>query len=241
MNRLFQYISGFIITAGIAMGFAGCSKEIDNREYPSSVVSGRFLYNGQPIQILGTATEDDNMLQLTQTGPGTWNPGFIKMFAREDGTFTINTFDGDYYLRITPGRGPWVASTDTLRFNLNGRKDDVNFNVTPYFWVTNYASTYSDSLFTASFNLSKVVSTATMEKVSVYFGSTAIVDNVSRIVERSFTTLQPGNNTISVNLKTLSASEKANLAKTGLLFARVGVKTQGVRDLLFTKTIELKR
>lgn len=241
MNKLFQYTAGLAMMIGIAMGFTGCSKEIDNREYPSSVVSGQFLYNGQPIQILGTATEDDNMLQLTQTGPGTWNPGFIKMFAREDGTFTINTFDGDYYLRITPGRGPWVANNDTLRFNLNGRKEGVNFNVTPYFWITNYATTYSDSLFTASFNLSKVVSTANLEKVSVYLCNTAIVDNVSKVVERGFTTLQPGNNTVSVNLKTLSASEKANLARTGLLFARVGVKTQGVRDFLFTKTVELKR
>ncbi len=241
MNNSIQNIFGLLVTLAIALSFAGCSKEIDNREYPSSVVSGRFIYNGQPVQILGTATEDDNMLQLTQTGPGTWNPGFIKMFAREDGTFTINTFDGDYYLRITPGRGPWVPNNDTVRFNLSSKKEGVTFNVTPYFWISNYASAYTDSVFTASFDLNKVVSTAGLERVVVYFGNTAIVDNVSRIVERGYTTLQPGSNRITVDLKTLTSAEKVSLAKTGLLFARVGVKTQGVRDLIFSRTVELKR
>lgn len=241
MKNLLKYTTQLVAGVCAIICIASCNKEIDNRSYPESVVSGQFLYNGQPVQIMGTANENDNMLQLTQTGPGQWNPGFIKMFAREDGSYTINTFDGDYNLVITPGRGPWVANTETLRFNLNSKKEGVNFNVTPYFWITDYKTTYTDSVFTASFNLNKVVPTANLEKTVIYFSNTSLVDNASKVIEREYNSVQAGANSISFDLKTLSKSDKANLAKTGLLFVRVGVKTQGARDLLFTKTVELKR
>lgn len=215
--------------------FSACKAEIDNWDYPSSRISGQFLYKDQPVQILGTASDASTgyMLQLIQLGPGKWNSGFIQMNAKEDGSYTILTFDGDYGLKITPGRGPWVPITDTLKFTLSGEKTDVNFNVTPYFWMSNYSDSYTDSTFTATFNLEKVVPSAVLEKVVIFVGTTKILDNVSRVYEKSFTNLNPGMNTISVDLKTLSAADKRKLRQTGLLSARVGVKTRTVTDYIF--------
>jgi hypothetical protein len=217
-----------------------CNKQIDNREYPNSRISGQFLYNGQPVQIMGTSSDvvGTNMLQLIQTGPGQWIPGYIKMFAREDGSYTIQTFDGDYALIITPGKGPWVPFTDSLKFSLKGEAKNVNFNVTPYFWLTDYANSFQDSVFTASFNLEKIVPTAELDKVVIYLGTTSIVDNISKLIERSFTNLSPGPNTISIDLKTLSAKEKSDLKKTGYVYARVGVKTKNVSDLLYSRVTQ---
>ncbi|OZI06850.1 hypothetical protein BWI93_17790 [Siphonobacter sp. BAB-5385] len=217
-----------------------CSTEIDNWDYPTSRVSGQFLYKGQPMQLMGTASDatGSNMLQLHQTGEG-WIQGFIKVFSREDGTYTINAFDGDYYLNLTPGRGPWVPNTDTLRFTLRGEEKNVNFEVTPYFWLSNYTSTYKDSVFTATFNVEQVVSTAVMERTVIQLTPTAIVDNTSKVLERAFTNVVPGTNTLTLNLKTLSNSEKTNLRKTGFLFARVGIKTRNVSDLIYSKTVQL--
>ncbi|PMD90331.1 hypothetical protein BWI97_22830 [Siphonobacter sp. BAB-5405] len=217
-----------------------CSTEIDNWDYPTSRVSGQFLYKGQPMQLMGTASDatGSNMLQLHQTGEG-WIQGFIKVFSREDGTYTINAFDGDYYLNLTPGRGPWVPNTDTLRFTLKGEEKNVNFEVTPYFWLSNYTSTYKDSVFTATFNVEQVVSTAVMERTVIQLTPTAIVDNTSKVLERAFTNVVPGTNTLTLNLKTLSNSEKTNLRKTGFLFARVGIKTRTVSDLIYSKTVQL--
>lgn len=230
----------FLTLAVIAMSLPGCSTEIDNWNYPSSTVSGQFLYKGQPMQLMGTASDatGSNTLQLHQTG-GDWIQGFVKVFTKEDGTFTINIFDGDYYLNLTPGRGPWVPKTDTLRFSLKAEARDLNFEVTPYFWISNYTSTYKDSVFTASFNLEQIVPTAVLERVTISLGTTSVVDNTAKTYEKSFTTLTPGTNTVSLDLKTLSSAEKSNLKRTGFLFARVGVKTRNVSDLIYSKTVKL--
>lgn len=227
----------FSVSAAVLFG---CSTEIDNWSYPTSTVSGQFLYKGQPMQLMGTASDatGSNMLQLHQTGEG-WVQGFVKVFAKDDGSFTVNTFDGDYYLNLTPGRGPWQPNTDTLRFSLNKTAENLNFEVTPYFWISNYAGTYADSVFTASFNLEQIVASAALERVVIQLGTTAIVDNVSKTYEQSFTTLAPGLNTIKLDLKTLTTSQKTNLKKTGFLYARVGVKTRNVTDLIYSQTTRL--
>ncbi len=219
---------------------SGCSTEIDNWDYPTSKVSGQFLYKGQPMQLMGTASDatGSNMLQLHQTGEG-WIQGFVKVFSREDGSYTINAFDGDYYLNLTPGRGPWVPNTDTLRFTLKGEQANVNFEVTPYFWLSNYTSSYKDSVFTATFNVEKIVATADMEKTVIQLAPTAIVDNTSRTLERAFTNVVPGSNTLTLNLKTLSNAEKTNLRRTGFLFVRIGIKTRNVSDLIYSTTSQL--
>ena len=230
------------LLAAVTFSFGSCSKKLDNWEYPASVVSGKFLYNGQPVLIMGTSSDvvGANMLQLSQTGPGKWDPGYIKMFAKEDGTYTINAFNGDYYLTITPGRGPWMPNKDTIRFTLSEKKTDANFTVTPYFWMANYSSAFQDSVFTAKFDLQKVVPAAVLEKVVIQMSPTAIVDNVSKVYETSFASLVPGTNTISLNLKTLTLAQKSAISKTGFTFARVGVKTAGATDLLYSPTMQLK-
>lgn len=239
-NRVIA-LSVMLIGVVFNLLISSCSKELDNRQYPTSRISGRFLYNGQPIQIMGTASDagGSNMLQLTQTGPGKYVNGFIKMFAKGDGTYTIQTYDGDYTLNVTPGKGPWLQPPAKI-INLKGEAKDVNFDVTPYHWISDYKSTFTDSVFTATFKLEKVVPTANLERVVIYFGTTNIVDITSKQAERAFTGITPGNVTVSFNLKTLTTAEKVTLRNTGVTYARVGVKTQGVGDLIYSTTMALK-
>lgn len=238
-------IINFMLIVFVSVSFllvSSCSKELDNRKYPQSRISGKFLYNGQPMQIMGTSSDvvGTNMLQLTQTGPGTYTSGYIKMFTKGDGTYTILTFDGDYSLAVTPGKGPWQPVASPIEINLKGEAKDVDFNVTPYFWISNYKATYQDSVFTAAFNLEKVVPSANLEKVVIYFGTTNIVDITSKFVERAYTNIVPGAVTLSFDLKTLTKAEKAILSTTGFTFARIGIKTRGVSDLLYSTTSQLK-
>ena len=219
---------------------ASCSTELDNRKYPTSRISGTFLYNGQPVTIMGTASDagGSNMLQLTQNDPSRFIAGNIRMFAKGDGTFTILTYDGDYTLNVTPGKGPWqqpAAATFTLKGDAK-----VDFNVTPYYWMSNYESKFVDSVFTATFKLDKIVPTANLEKVVMYFGTTTITDITSKLAERVAPGVVPGNVTVSFNLKTLTPAEKVALTNTGTTFATVGIKTQGVSDLLYSKVMALK-
>lgn len=219
---------------------SSCSKELDNRTYPTSRISGRFLYNGQPIQVMATSSDagGSNPLQLIQTGPGKFIYGVIKMFTKADGTYTILTYDGNYSLVNSPGKGPWLQP-DTIKLTLKGEAN-VNFNVTPYHWISDYKTTFVDSVFTANFKLEKVVPTANLERVVLYLGTSHLVDITSKQGERVFTGITPGNVTISFNLKTLNNADKAALRTTGVTFARIGVKTQGVGDLLYSTVTELK-
>lgn len=229
---------------GLAMAsfllVSSCSKELDNRTYPTSRISGRFLYNGQPIQVMATSSDagGSNPLQLIQTGPGKFIYGVIKMFTKADGTYTILTYDGNYSLVNSPGKGPWVQP-DTIKLTLKGEAT-ANFNVTPYHWISDYKTTFVDSVFTATFKLEKIVPTANLERVVIYLGTSHLVDITSKQGERVFTGIAPGNVTVSFNLKTLSTADKVTLRNTGVTFARVGIKTQGVGDLLYSTVTELK-
>src|SRR5215217_7454253 len=90
----------------ILLAAAGCLVQSCRKDsevaYPTSKIYGAFTYNGQPVGLLTTSNDlnstnnTQNPLLLTQTGPGTFNGGNIKVFAKNDGTYTINTFDGDY-------------------------------------------------------------------------------------------------------------------------------------------------
>jgi len=113
--------------------------------------------------------------------------------------------------------------------------------VTPYYWMSEFKDVYSDSVYSASFNLEKVAPTAVLEKVVIYLGTTDVVDVTGKAYEKAYTNLAPGANIINLDLKTLEATDKFNLITTGFLFARVGVKTKGVTDLLYSNTIQLSK
>ncbi len=238
-NRIITLLMMVLASASIIL-IASCNKDLDNRKYPSSRISGTFLYNGQPVPLMATSSDatSSNTLQLTQTGPGKFVAGNIKMFAKADGTFTILTYDGDYTLNVTPGKGPF-QQPPAKSFTLKGEAK-VDFDVTPYHWMSNYTSTFVDSVFTAKFKLEKIVPTANLERVVIYFGTTTITDITSKQAERAFTNTGLGDITVSFNLKTLSPAEKVDLRKTGTTYACVAVKTVGVSDLLYSKVMALK-
>ena len=238
-NKIITLLMMVLTSASIVL-IASCSKELDNRKYPQSRISGSFLYNGQPVTIMGTASDagGSNMLQLTQNDPSRFIAGNIRMFAKGDGTFTILTYDGDYTLNVTPGKGPW-QQPPAATFTLKGEAK-VDFNVTPYYWMSDYKSTFVDSVFTATFKLEKIVPTANLERVVIYFGTTIITDITSKQAERVIPGIVPGNVTVSFNLKNLTTAEKVTLRNTGTTYASVGVKTVGVSDLLYSKVTALK-
>jgi hypothetical protein len=238
-NKIITLLMMVLASASIIL-IASCSKELDNRKYPQSRISGAFLYNGQPVTIMGTASDagGSNMLQLTQNDPSRFIAGNIRMFAKGDGTFTILTYDGDYTLNVTPGKGPW-QQPPAASFTLKGEAK-VDFNVTPYYWMSDYKSTFVDSVFTATFKLEKIVPTANLERVVIYFGTTSITDITSKQAERVIPGIVPGNVTVQFNLKNLTTAEKVTLRNTGTTYASVGIKTQGVSDLLYSKVMALK-
>ncbi|MFD0751827.1 DUF3823 domain-containing protein [Mucilaginibacter calamicampi] len=250
-----NYRITLVITLLAAAGFLLQSCGKDNLvSYPTSIIKGAITYNGQPVRLMssnnqlnsGVATQNLNTLVLRQTGPQPLQGGDNRIFARNDGTFTVNTFDGDYELRPNPSRAPFQDFTP-IPFTLNGEQT-INIPVTPYFWVSNFQSTFVDSVFTATFKLDRIVSTAALQEVRVYFNTTNKVDASAQVFSRQFTTVAQGVNingncTITVNLKGsgMTLAEKLSVkATTKRLWANVAVKTSNIVDALYQQNIELK-
>src|SRR5688572_1675939 len=98
-----------VITA--AAPLTGCDNilGLDNREAPGSWLSGRVVFEGQPVGVRSNAVQ----LEL-------WEPrykdqlyGKIPVHIDQDGTFKASLFDGNYKLNLLPNNGPWVNSSDT--------------------------------------------------------------------------------------------------------------------------------
>jgi hypothetical protein len=253
-----------MMVAAVGLLLQSCKK--DNKEsYPPSVITGAITYNGQPVGMpptsndLNSTNNTQHPLQLTQTAPLPLSGGYIKVFARNNGTFIINTFNGDYILQAVPGKNPF-AEPPPVSFTLTG-KATVNFPVTPYFWVSNYQTSFVDSVFTATFKLDKILNTyvdaqgatknVALENVKVYFHSNSLADVSGKIFERTFTTVAHGVNvggdcTIKVDLrgtqaagnpfpfKGLTAAERRAMnATTRVLYANVAVKSNAATDALY--------
>lgn len=198
----------------------GCER--DNRAQPKSELKGRVVYEGNPVGVRSNGVQ----LEL-------WQPGYalftkIEVYVAQDGTFSSSLFDGDYKLVKLRGNGPWVDNRDTINVQVRG-VTELDVPVRPYFNIKNDRFTAEAGKVTATFDLSKL-ETAALERVNLYIGRTLIVD--------------PNNNIGSVQLAasaitdltkpvTLSVNIPAAYSGREYVYARVGVKTSGVGEMLF--------
>lgn len=216
--------------------------DIDNFEPPKSDLNGAVVYEGEQVGV----SHGLYSLQL-------WEPGFelnddIQVYLKQDGTFSQRLFDGEYNLVRRTGGGPWVQNTDSIRVSINGSNIEVNQGdaqvnggrlevaVQPYFVVENESINRSGSTVTASFGVSKEVSSATLQTVGLYVGSSRLVDE-SGSGSDAVATMSAGDISDTGNI-TLSV-DVSGLEDTDPLFARVGVKAEESERLLYTQVVEL--
>lgn len=221
----------FILFLAIAsVSIAGCKK--DNYEEPASVLKGQVVYDDQPIGLRSNGVQ----LEL-------WQPGFelstkIPVYLAQDGTFSASVFDGNYKLVLLRGNGPWVNNDDTLDVTVNGTTE-VKVPVTPYFMIKNANLGQSGSNLTATFSLQQVSNSLPLDAVTLYLGATTIVDQVNSVAA----TVKPASEIADITQPiTLSVAIPSSLSAKGYLYARIGAKTAGVAELIYTmpQKIELK-
>jgi len=210
------------------MAIAGCSK--DNHDTPRSTLAGRVVYNGKPLSLRSNGVQ----LEL-------WQDGFdlrtkIPIYVTQEGAFSATLFDGNYKLVQLNGNGPWVSSTDTLDITVSGHTE-VDVPVTPYFLITNSDITQSGSNIHASVRLMQVNNSLPLDAVSLYLGSTTIVDQVNSVASASIAAADIPDITQPVSL---SVAIPASLAAKGYVYVRVGVKTAGVAELLYTVPLKVE-
>ena len=255
-----------MLLVAASMLVQSCGK--DNLEYPSSTLSGRFTYQGQPVKLLHTspdlfATNPVGHLRLQQvTGDQpVYGVGLIDVYARHDGSFSTKFFDGDY--NMTTGgtlKNPFEDFTTPKLITVNGNTDLGNIEVVPYWWMSNLQTTYTAGVFTATFNLARVSTIAgrNLQYVQIYLSPTNLPDIVSA-TQGAVRPFNAGTNTggnvvpaaasnggpvtVKIDLNTLSTGEKQFLRAfggSGTIYASIGVRTTGVQDQLYSDAIQLQ-
>jgi len=206
----------------IVLLFAGCAK--DNYETPKAVLYSRLGFPGQPVGVRSNGVQ----LELWQYGFQVFSK--IPVYVAQDGTFSASLFDGNYKLVQLRGNGPWLDKADSLDVQVRGTTA-IDMPVTPYFTISNPTFAKSGNDITASGKINQV-STNAIERVSLYVGTTTIVDvtNNSTRLDKTGAAIADLSQPLSFTLTlpaTLSARE--------YVYARLGVKTSGIGEMIYTQ------
>jgi hypothetical protein len=215
-----RYYSILTVFCAIIM-LMGCKK--DNYEAPTSMLTGRVVYQGQPLGLRSGGVE----LELWQHGYQLFTK--IPVYVDQNGNFSARLFDGNYKLVLLRGNGPWADNTDSLDIRLNGTHN-VDVQVDPFFIITNQAIQASGANATASVSIQQVNSSRTLERVALYLGKTSIVDQNNFEARVDITAANIPNLNGPINL---SVAIPASLRNKGYGYARVGVKATGVAEYLY--------
>lgn len=225
MNRI---IIASLAIVGLLI--AGCKK--DNFKKPTSVLKGRVIYDKEALGLRSNGVQ----LEL-------WQPGYelftkIPVFVGQDGAFSASLSDGQYKLVQLPGNGPWVNNTDSIDVTVRG-ETIVDVTVQPYFIIQSATFAKNGDNITATFTVTQVNTSLPLESVSLYLGKNIILDHVNNQAEGA---LAGGDIPDLTQPLTLNVTIPASLAAGDYLFARVGVKTSGVAERLYSmpQQVQLK-
>jgi hypothetical protein len=211
----------FSLLAGTVL-LTSCTK--DNFEPPKSTLTGRVIYDNQPVGVRTNGVQ----LELWQRGYQLFTK--IPVQVAQDGTFSAVLFDGTYKLVRLRGNGPWVDNTDTISVQVSGAAT-IDVPVQPYYVIRNETIQRSGNNLTASCTVSQATPGRAIERVTMYVGTTQFVDVTNNVgaVNLTGTALADLSKPLPLTL-TLPAA----VSGRSYFYARIGVKTLGVAELLYT-------
>ncbi|WP_134090424.1 DUF3823 domain-containing protein [Olivibacter sp. XZL3] len=211
----------------ILLVLVSCGK--DNYDAPASQLRGYATYNGQPIGVRGS--NQSVYLQLWQDGYPLKTP--INVYLTQDGSFAAQLFDGTYKLVSTNGNGPWVSKQDTIIVQISGNTS-MDYPVTPYYVLQNIQYQLDNDVLRASFDIIGVEESRGVEYVSLMVNDTKFVDfgqQTGRIENRDV----DGNHIV------LELNVGSQLQTSKALFARVGLKINGITEGIYDpNTVQIK-
>lgn len=212
-----------------------CKK--DNYEAPQSMLSGALLYQKDTVFV-----EYDRVpYQLIQYGFGKVGP--IASAFKQDGTYSSLLFDGDYKFTIPAGQGPFkwkelsAGVPDSISVNVKGNTS-LNIEVTPYYMIRNVQMTASGGTINAAFAADKIITGADgkdIERVNLYINKTQFVSGANNIAVAEIA----GGDITDPLAISISRAIPVIQPTQNYVFARVGVKIQGVEDMIFSKLVRI--
>lgn len=220
---------------------------LDTYDPPGAILSGQLTYQGEPVGVRSNGVQ----LELWEPNPTDFESTNTKIpvYVDQEGHYSAAVFNGNYEINLLAGNGPWVTNRTRIPVTVSG-DTELDIPVTPFYTIENESFTYLPSAGTtgaiqATFNVGKVDTSRQLEFVGLYISTKQFVDrniglaipNSQRERARSVIQSQLDANapiTISVNLPP-DIFETGSPARREEVFVRVGVKTSGVSEMLFTQ------
>lgn len=237
MNVYMKKIALFLFIA-LAMGFTSC--EYDNYDAPNTTLSGRVTYNGQPVPV------KNNQVSFRLYEPG-WelsSSTYMTVQVAQDGTFSASVYTGKTYKLIrVENVGPWVNPTaaDTVTVSNCTGGQTVDMPVVPYYLLENASIACADKIVSGTCFVNEVTAGKRIEKVGLYAGRNLIVDDTYNFGHSETNEVKAGDTvTLTVDLNGLSVNSTANsLPSTGFIYARMGLKIEGIDAMVYTEPFKL--
>jgi len=221
--RLYIYSALLLL---ITAGISSCKK--DNYEAPKSTLSGRVVFQGQPVGVRSNGVQ----LQIWQHGYAFFTP--ITVYVDQTGRFSALLFDGDYKVTRVAG-APWLAQTDSVSVKVSG-DTQVDVPVSPYSIVSNATYQRSGTTITANITVQKLQTTSQIEAVRLYLFRTTLVDQ-----NNSDATINVDGVTVtSGQAFTTNVTVPASLTGADAVYVRVGVKTVGINELAYSAPTKIQ-
>jgi hypothetical protein len=243
--------SSLYIALALVAWLMACKK--DNFDPPGSVLKGRVVYNGQPMQVRtpqvnpqGNNTTGGVQLELWQYGYQLFTK--IPVYINQDGTFSASLYDGNYKL-VRLGGAPWENNTDSIDIQLNGQME-IDVPVIPYYTISGAAYTFNkaDSTISATFTVNSVSPSRALDIVSISVGPTQFVDVTNQVATASKGATAGTQVSISVSIRPANYGGNNNKQKRELLsqllhkqyaFVRIGARAAGVGEQIYTAVHKL--
>ncbi|WP_071147394.1 DUF3823 domain-containing protein [Bacteroides ihuae] len=201
---------------------SGC--EYDNFDEPTSFLMGKVVYEGKTVGVRTNGPQ----LELWQDGYGLKKN--IPIYIAQDGTYSVALFNGQYKM-VRKAGAPWEAQlSDTIIVNVKN-KTEYDVPVIPYFTITEEGFQKQGNTISAKFTINKIVSSAKIESVRLYLGSSVLTDqNKNEQAQNAdIATIQIGQEA------TVTTTIPTNLAQLDYIFVRVGVRATVSNEYYYTQ------
>lgn len=230
--------TALFLFAALTLGLVSC--EYDNYDAPNTTLSGRVAYNGQAVNV------KNNQVSFRLYEPG-WelsSSTYTTVQVAQDGTFSASVYTGKTYKLIrVENVGPWVNPTaaDTITVSNCASSQTVDMPVVPYYLLENASVDCSGKIVSGTCVIREVTAGKKIEKVGLYSGRNVIVDDTYNFGYSESTDVQAGSSvTLTVDLSALSVNSTANsLPSTGFIYARMGLKIEGIDAMVYTEPFKL--
>lgn len=222
--------------------FTAC--EYDNYDEPNAIISGKMVYEGQTIYV------KNNQVTFRLYEPG-WELSastYLNVQVAQDGTFSANVFAGNDYCLIRQNNiGPWVNPTasDTVYVRNCSKNQVVDVPVVPYFLLNNVSITYSNKIVSGTCSVREITAGRNVEYVGLYAGRNLIVDNTYNFGGNGVGSVSTAANagdvvSLTLDLSGLSVSSTSgSLPSTGFIYARMGLKIEGIDAMIYSEPFKI--